>query len=158
MNQTEKTGSGGLALLGRQRGLGTWLLFVGMICVSLCAPGTWAVAADPHPVHRGHTGTLEDRVETLSKALALDASQQAQLMKILTQQRETVRKIWSGTVLSPAERTPATMAANERTADEIRSVLNEEQKRKYNPPKPSAHTEPREGRSVEQWLGGPAPR
>jgi hypothetical protein len=150
------------------RVLGGWLVCGTLFCVPLCLPARAAsddvLAADQKPAvvpgatHRARIGTLEDRVETFSKALELDAAQQAQFRKILLQQRDAVRKIWSDKALSPAERVPATLAANERIGDEIRSILNDEQKRKYNPPKPAALPEPGERRSVEQWLDMPRPR
>ena len=113
-------------------------------------------AAEPAPVHqptnRASGSSLEDRVKVLAKALDLDASQQSQLRKILLGQRETVRKIWRDTSLSPAERAPATRAANERTGDEIREILNDEQKQKYNTTVPAAAADKGDKRSVEQWL------
>jgi hypothetical protein len=72
----------------------------------------------------------------LTKALDLDARQQAELQGIFADQREAVRKIWNDRSLLPAERVPATRAAEDRTADQIRSILNDVQKKKYNPPKP----------------------
>jgi len=95
---------------------------------------------------------LEERVKAFSKALDLDASQQSQLRKILLGQREAVRKIWRDPLLSPAERVPATRAANERTGDEIREIFNDEQKQKYNTTVPAAAADKGNKRSVEQWL------
>src|ERR1700722_6032459 len=113
-------------------------------------------AAEPAPVHqptnRASESRLEDRVKMLAKALDLDASQQSQLRKILIGQREAVRKIWRDPSLSPAERAPATRAANERTGDEIREILNDEQKQKYNTTVPAAAADTGDKRSVEQWL------
>jgi hypothetical protein len=148
--------------------LGGWFACGMLFCVPLCLPARAAsddvLAADQKPAvvpgatRRARSGTLEGRVATFSKALALDAAQQAQLRKILLQQRDAVHNIWRDRSLSPAERVPATLAANERIGDEIRSILNDEQKRKYNPPKPAALPEPGERRSVEQWLDIPRAR
>ncbi|MEP6883301.1 MAG: hypothetical protein ABJC66_01000 [Gammaproteobacteria bacterium] len=74
----------------------------------------------------------------LTKALDLDAQQQVELQRIFVGQREAVRKIWRDPALLPAERVPATRAVEDRTADQIRAILNDEQKKKYNPPKPAA--------------------
>jgi hypothetical protein len=94
--------------------------------------------------------TVEQRVEKLSKALALSAQQRARLTLILESQRAAVAKIWSDTSLLPAERAPATRAVEQHTADQIRQILNQEQKDRYNPPKPiSAQTEPVD---VSKWL------
>jgi hypothetical protein len=129
-------------------------LFTGLVLATGCIGATHA--ADPAPVHqptnRVPDSRLEDRVKLFAKALDLDASQQSQLRKILLGQREAVRKIWSDHSLSPAERVPATRAANERTGDEIREILNDEQKQKYNTPVPAAAGDKGDKRSVEQWL------
>jgi hypothetical protein len=60
------------------------------------------------------------------------------LRRIFAHQRESVRKIWRDPDLLAAERAPATRAVEERTADEIRLILNDAQKKRYNPPKPQA--------------------
>jgi hypothetical protein len=96
-------------------------------------------AAPSHPPARVATaGPLDHRVAVLTKALELDARQQAELARIFASQREAVKKIWSNPALLAAERVPATRAAEDRTGDAIREILTDEQKKKYNPPKPPA--------------------
>jgi hypothetical protein len=93
---------------------------------------------------------LDHRLKVLTKALNLDARQQAELRKILESQRQAVTKIWSDPALLSAERVPATRAAEERTAEQIRAILNDEQKNRYNPPKPQgAQAAPP---NVEAWM------
>ena len=106
----------------------------------------------------GGPGTLEERVRFFTSKLDLDVTQQAKLRKILTDQREAVRKIWSNPMLSPAERAPATLAANQRTGEEIRSILNDAQRQKYNPPAPTTPAPPGDKRTVEDWLDLTRPR
>ena len=129
-------------------------LCVGLVLAFGCIGA--AVAADPAPAHpptsRVPGSQLEDRVKMFAKALDLDASQQTQLRKILVERRDTVRKIWSDRSLLPAERAPATRAANERTGDEIRAILNDEQRKKYNTALPSVAPDQGDKRSIEQWL------
>jgi Spy/CpxP family protein refolding chaperone len=129
-------------------------LCIGLVLAFGCIGA--AVAADPAPTHpptsRVPGSQLEDRVKMFAKALDLDASQQSQLRKILLGQRETVRKIWRDPSLSPAERAPATRAANERTGDEIREILNDEQRQKYNTAVPAVAADQADQRRVEQWL------
>jgi hypothetical protein len=135
-----------------------WVALGFTFCVPLWVPVARAATnsnAAPDPVRAGRQGgasTLEDRVTAFAKALELDPVQQARLRKVLMEQREAVRKIWSDRALLPAERVPATRAANERTGDEIRSILSDDQKKKYNPPMPSSPPERGDTRSVEQWL------
>jgi hypothetical protein len=136
-----------------------------MVCLSLCVPiaravtdsiaatdSNTAAAPSSHTVRRGGAGAIEERVNVFTRALALDATQQAQLRKILMNQREAVLKIWTDKTLSPAERAPATLAAQQRTGDEIREILNEEQRKKYNADKPATARVSADKRSVEQWL------
>jgi hypothetical protein len=114
---------------------------------------TPAASANPaaHPPGRVRAGgSLQHRVDVLSKALQLDARQRVELVEILENQRRTVSKIWSDPALLPAERTPATRALQERTADQIRAILSEEQRKRYNPPKPQGVEPP--APNVEDWM------
>jgi hypothetical protein len=115
---------------------------------ALCASSAGALADEsvadtrvpaPHPVASAavREAPIDHRVKLLARELDLDAHQQGELRQILEHQRDAVRKVWNDRSLSPSERTPATVAVVERTSGEIRAILNDEQKRKYNPPKPS---------------------
>jgi hypothetical protein len=109
--------------------------------------------APPAPRPAAHArlgGSLEHRVDVLSKALQLDARQRAELLSILDSQRVAVAKIWHNPALMPAERTPATRTVEERTADQIRAILSDEQKKLYNPPKPEGTESP--APNVADWL------
>jgi hypothetical protein len=105
----------------------------------------------PRPAARVRAGgSLQHRVDVLSTALQLDARQRALLRSILASQRQAVSRIWSDPALLPAERTPATRAVEERTADQIRAILSEEQRARYNPPKPQGAEPP--SPNVEDWM------
>jgi hypothetical protein len=109
--------------------------------------------AKPASPARGHVraaGSLQHRVDVLAKALQLDARQRTQLLTILESQRQAVSNIWSDPKLLPAERTPATRALQERTADQIRAILSEQQKKLYNPPKPQGDAPP--SPNVADWM------
>jgi hypothetical protein len=86
----------------------------------------------------------------LSKALQLDARQRTELLTILERQRQTVKRIWSDPALLPAERTPATRALAQQTADQIRAMLSDKQKALYNPPMPQGAGPP--SPNVEDWM------
>jgi hypothetical protein len=97
--------------------------------------------------------SLEERAETLSQALGLDATQQSELRKVLEGQREQVRRIWSDASVPAAYRVSATQAISDKTADQIRALLNDEQKKKYNPPRPPHEAAESSAKpSVETWL------
>jgi len=95
-------------------------------------------------------GSLQHRVDVLSKALQLDARQRTELAAILESQRQAVMKIWSDPAMLSAERTPATRALQLRTADQIRAILSEEQRKLYNPPQPQGTAPP--SPNVEDWM------
>jgi hypothetical protein len=111
--------------------------------VSSAASGSQPVATTVH-------ATLERRVEALSKALDLDARQRAQLSGILQAQRSAISKVWSDPSLLPAERAPATRAIEQHTAEQIRGILSDKQKERYNPPKPQSSFAP--SPDVGKWL------
>ena len=121
-----------------------WKSLLGAVCVSLvvCLPVAAQSTASP--------GTLEQRVRALTQALDLDAGQQIQLEKILGEQRVAVMKIWNDSALPAVERGPATRAVQDRTAERIRGILTEVQKKRYNPPKPNGA--PAAAPTVGDWM------
>jgi len=102
-----------------------------------------------HP--RGRRSGLDDRVAMLTRALELDAKQQVALRKVLQREREQIMEVWSDTSVAPARRVAATQAIGDRTADQIRALLTDEQKKKYNPPR-QVHEAAGSSRSVEDWM------
>ena len=130
--------------------------------MAAAALSSWgAGAAEPpsearpprHRAHHARKAGLEARAESLSKALGLDARQQVQLRKILQAQREQVLKVRSDTSAAPALRVVATQAIADRTADRIRAMLSDDQKKKYAPPR-HAHGPAPSSRSLEDWMSG----
>jgi hypothetical protein len=95
---------------------------------------------------------LEQRVQLLERELGLTSKQQEAVRQILRGQREAVRQIWEDPSISPAERAPAVRLLGERTADRIRAVLNEEQKKKYNRPTPDGALSAQANVDVPGWL------
>jgi hypothetical protein len=112
-----------------------------------------AAAASARQVPRHRKGaSIDDRVRFLSKALGLDAKQQSELRKVLEAQREEIGKVWADEEAPAAYRIKATETISEQTADRIRALLNDEQKKKYNAPR----QRPAPGESarpdVEAWM------
>jgi hypothetical protein len=131
-----------------------FLTLAGLVLVpaSAATENNAAAASAQGRTARYHGGSsLDGRIRTLSKALDLDVRQQAELRKILIDQRDQVRKVWDDQSLLAAYRVSATQTISERTSDRIRSILTDEQKKKYNPPKPQDQAEnPRP--DVEVWM------
>jgi hypothetical protein len=111
--------------------------------------------ATPRHLNRS---VLEDRISALTRALALDPLQQARLRKALLEQREQILKIWNDESLPAPYRISATEAVTERTADQIRSFLNDEQRKKYNQPKLSHEATGSVQPNVEDWMNPVKPR
>jgi septal ring factor EnvC (AmiA/AmiB activator) len=111
-----------------------------------------AAVAAPQAPREHRESRLDARIKTLSRALDLDAGQQAELRKLLERQREQINRVWSDASMPAAYRVGATHAINDKTADEIRALLNEEQKKKYNPPRPPRQAPDASSRTVEEWM------
>jgi hypothetical protein len=120
------------------------------------ASGPTAAPQGPQPRHRSRP---DERVSALAKALGLDATQQAQLTKVLSWQREQVRGVWNDPAVPPDFRVTAVHAISDQTAEQIRGLLNEEQKGKYKLPRQPHPVAEGEGqRSVADWLDAMKPR
>ena len=113
--------------------------------------GVASASRQPLPP-RGKRSGLETRVATLTRALALDPRQQTELRTLLRDQREQVQRIWRDESVSSADRVAATRKVSTRTADRIRAMLSEEQRKKYDPP-PQRDAEKATGNArVEDWM------
>ena len=138
-----------------------WLIVLTFGCCFTANAVTEVQGASGEPHARGaahqHSGhTLENRVRILTQWLGLDATQQTELRKVLQGQREQVKSLWSDTSVPAAQRISATQAISDRTGDQIRAMLNDEQKKKFNPPRPprdetAASVRP----NVEDWMNAP---
>jgi hypothetical protein len=134
------------------------------LVLALAVSSAWAQAAPdappstrPAPRHatpRPAAGSaLDERVRLLAKELDLDAAQQAGVKRILEEQRAQVVRVWSDTSVPAAQRVNATQAISNRTADQIRALLNDEQKKKFSAPRqPRDPSEVTPGTSVEDWM------
>ena len=125
---------------------------------SQAQPADGKTAADdaPSPHDRGHrrnTGSpLDRRVALLAKELNLDASQRVRVKQVLEAQRAQVDKVWNDTSLPAAVRVSTTQSIGDRTADQIRALLNEEQRKKYIQPRQRDAAVGTAGSDVEAWM------
>jgi hypothetical protein len=93
-------------------------------------------------------------VARLTKELGLDAKQQAAVRKVLLGQREQMRRIWNDGSLSASDRMTSTRSVAMRTAEQIRSLLNEEQRKRYAPPPQHDPGHAIGNANVEDWMDG----
>jgi hypothetical protein len=119
-------------------------------------PGT---VGQSYGLRHPHGNSLEDRVRVLSKALDLDATQQSALRKVLEGQRDQVRRVWDDSSVPAVYRVSATQGISDKTGDQIRALLNVEQRKKYNAPRvPHEAMEGSAPRSVESWMDSAQPK
>lgn len=95
---------------------------------------------------------LQARVARLTRALGLDARQQAALRTALQDQRQQVQRIWNDESVSAADRIAATRKVSTLTADRIRAMLNEDQRKKYDPPPQGDPGKTIGSAHVEDWV------
>ena len=96
-------------------------------------------------------GSVDQRVARLTHALQLSELQQSVVKRILEQRRQQFWQIRGDTSLSGSERIDRVRAVQESTAREIRSVLTDEQKKRYDP-LAVRRLAPAQGQnSVEDW-------
>ena len=100
----------------------------------------------------GRRPTLDDRVKALAESLDLSEEQQAAVKKILQQRQEEALRLRLDSSISGSTRIDRFRTLQETTVERIRAVLNEEQRKKYNPLAPRKLPPPEQQRSVEDWL------
>jgi Spy/CpxP family protein refolding chaperone len=101
--------------------------------------------------------TVDDRVKVLAKSLDLNESQQTAVKKILERRQQETLRIRTDPTISGSARMEQFRMLQDRTAEQIRAVLNEEQRKKYDPF--AARRIPQsEGRTVEDWLKVTTPK
>jgi hypothetical protein len=100
--------------------------------------------------------SLDDRVGRFAKSLDLSEAQRSAVKKILELQQEQILRIRSDASVSGSVRISRVRALQESTVEQIRAVLNEEQKKKYNPLAPRT-IPPAPQTSVEDWIKATAP-
>jgi Spy/CpxP family protein refolding chaperone len=137
--------------------LGTMVaaLIIGAASAAAVEPAAATLPAAPAAAHRHATrGTLDERVEALARMLNLDSRQQASVRELLTRQRMQLTQIWEDAGVPAAYRVHATHMLSEQTSENIRALLNEEQKKKFPQPQPAsaAPTDALGGRSIDEWI------
>jgi hypothetical protein len=114
------------------------------------APAVTVPAHTTHPTHR--SVTLDDRVKGLTAALNLNEAQQAAVKKILEQRHQETLRIARDPSIPGSDRIGRLRALQDQTVERIRAVLNDEQKKKYDPLAVRKVTPAPEQKSVEDWL------
>lgn len=115
------------------------------------APATPATPAHPaHPTHR--RASLDDRVKAFATALGLNDAQEAAVKKILEQRQQEVLRLRQDGSIPGSVRIERLRALQDQTVQRIRTVLNDEQKKKYDPLAVRQTGQAPGQKSVEDWL------
>jgi hypothetical protein len=117
------------------------------------ANGQLATPASPQPGIRRHyrKSSIDDVVRRLAKSLDLTPVQQSAVKTILEQRMQETLRIRRDSSLSGSERISHFRALQEHTVERIRAVLNEEQRKKYDP-LAARKVKPAQSPNVEEWL------
>jgi periplasmic protein CpxP/Spy len=96
--------------------------------------------------------TIDDRVKDLAKALDLNDTQQAGVKSVLERQQLQARQIQFDQTIAGAERIGRFRALQEDTVLRIRALLNDEQKKKYDPLNHGTQNTTSTDSYVGQWM------
>lgn len=142
-----------------RRGLLSLALALPMLLPS--APALAQVASATGPAHRTSRGykrlSLDERVQTLAKNLGLSEAQQSAVKKILEERQQETLRLRLDASLTGSARIDEFRALQEKTVQAIRAVLNEEQKKKYDPLAVRRLPPAPQQRSVDDWLKDTTP-
>ena len=132
-------------------GLPAWVHLAGLQAAGQTS-GSVDTKAQPHAPVRRRTITIDDQVKRLAESLDLSESQQSEVMKILEFRQVQTRRIRLDGSLSGDERISRLRALQDSTVMSIRGVLNDEQKKKYDPLAVRQAQKSSSQPSVEDWM------
>jgi hypothetical protein len=112
--------------------------------------GTAAPVRQPARHRKGLT--IDDRVKGLAKTLELNEAQQSAVKAILVQRQQETLRLRLDPSISGDARIAQFRALQVRTVERIRAVLNDEQKKRYDPLASDKIKPEPGGRSVEDWI------
>ena len=102
--------------------------------------------------------TIDDHVKTLAKSLNLTEAQQAAVKKILEQRQLETLRLRTDANISGSQRIDRLRALQDQTVLRIRGVLDDEQKKKYDPLAVRNLTPAPDQKSVEDWIKATTPK
>ena len=120
------------------------------------APAAPTPAQPTHPARR--YPTFDDRLKAFAVALDLNQTQQAAVKKILEQRQSETLRIRHDPSIDGADRIGRLRALQDQTVQRIRAVLNDEQKKKYDPLAIRNREPAPDQKSVEDWLKVTTPK
>jgi hypothetical protein len=133
-------------------------LALGLPCTLVSAQASDAGGLRPQtPPHRSRKSNIDARVSILTRSLDLNDAQQSAVKNILEQRQQQTLRIRRDPSITGSVRIERFRALQDDTVERIRAVLNEEQKKKYDP-LASRQIQSKPERSVEDWLKTTTPK
>jgi hypothetical protein len=109
------------------------------------------------PPHSSRKSNIDARVKVLAKNLDLNEEQQSAVKSILEARQQQTLLIRSDPSISGSARIDRFRALQDATVERIRSVLNDEQKKRYDP-MAARQIQSTPEHSVEDWLKASTPK
>ena len=123
------------------------------------APPTPAAPTSATPTHATrHRPTLDDRVKAFATALNLNESQRVAVKRILEQRQLEILRIRQDPSIDGSDRIGKLRALQDQTVQRIRAILNDDQKKKYDPLAVRDRQPALDQKSVEDWLKATTPK
>jgi hypothetical protein len=137
---------------------GRALLSLGLLSITLSPSALVAAQVTGATSPAGQTqrarrrSSIDDRVKVLAKNLDLNESQQSAVKEILEQRQQETLRLRLDPSITPGARMARFRALQDKTVERIRAVLNDEQRKKYDPLAVRGVQPAPDQRSVEDWL------
>lgn len=149
----------------RQRGHNRRAL-VSLVCglpllmpdVSIAAQGAREAQHAHRMAPRHRRANVDDQVELLARYLELSDGQRSSLKSILERRQQEILSMRSAHVNSDVAPTDTFRAIEDQTARQIRALLNEEQRKKYEPLSNQNSAQAAQQQSAADWLKTARPR
>jgi hypothetical protein len=132
-------------------GFPTWVPLAGLQAAGQTS-GSVDTKAQPHAPVRRRTITIDDQVKRFAELLDLSEAQQSKVKKALEFQQVQIRRIRLDGSVSGAEKINRLRGLQDNTVASIRAVLNDEQKKKYDPLVVRLAQKSSPQPSVEDWM------
>jgi hypothetical protein len=131
--------------------LGTFVLVAAVVAVCQVS-GSGDMKAQSRAAFSRHMITIDDQVKRFAESLNLSETQRSEVRRILEFRQAQTRRIRFDESLSGAERISRLRGLQDSTVARIRAVLNDEQKKKYDPLLVRKVQNESPPASVEDWM------
>jgi hypothetical protein len=143
---------------GRQAAFWLALSAVVVACATLAAGQSAENSSTPPQPHHAKKLTLDDQVQKLAKSLDLNETQQSEVKGILEKQQDSVRRLREQGSSAGTDWVSRLHAIHAQTITQIRAILNDEQRKKYDAFVQPQTQSPSTPANVDDWLKPAKPK